>query len=167
MKNFIKGFKEFAMRGNVVDLAVGVMIGGAFGKIVTSLVNDLIMPLLGLILGRINLKGAFLTLNGVRYASVEEATAAGAGVFNYGAFITTVIDFILMALVIYVIVTLIQRVKPKTPLAPPKPQPNLCPHCKTEVHPDATRCPHCTSYLIEDDPSDPGFLPVGAEVGEN
>lgn len=142
------------MRGNVIDLAVGVMIGGAFSKIVTSLVNDMVMPLLGLILGRFNLKGAFISLDGHRYASVEEATAAGAGVFNYGAFITTVIDFVLMALVIYSIITIIQRVKPKK-AAEPKPAPRQCPHCRQELHTDATRCPHCTSYLVDDDTAEP------------
>ena len=163
VKRFLEGFKEFAMRGNVVDLAVGVMIGGAFGKIVSSVVNDLIMPLLGLILGRINLKGAFLALNGQHYLSVEEATAAGAGVFNYGEFITTVIDFILMALIIYLIVMLIQRFKPKEPEKSIATEPHLCQHCKMEVHLDATRCPHCTSYLVEDDPSDSSFLLTGGE----
>ena len=144
---FLKGFKEFAMRGNVVDLAVGVMIGGAFGKIVSSIVNDLFMPLLGLLLGRINLAGAFIALDGKSYATAADAAAAGAGVFNYGGFLSTVIDFIAMALVIYLIISLLTRVKRKPAPEAPKPAPRLCPACREEVNPEATRCPHCTSEL--------------------
>ena len=157
MKKFFKGFKDFAMRGNVVDLAVGVMIGAAFGQIVTSIVNDLVMPLLGLILGRFNLKGAFIALDGNHYASVDAATAAGSGVLNYGNFITSVINFILMALVIYSIITLIQRMSPKKP-EPSKTPPRLCPSCKSEVNKDATRCPFCTSYLTADGQPDKGTV---------
>ncbi|MDR1600387.1 MAG: large conductance mechanosensitive channel protein MscL [Oscillospiraceae bacterium] len=155
IKRYLKGFKEFAMRGNVMDLAVGVMIGGAFSQIVSSVVNDLVMPLIGLVLGRVNLAGLFIALDGKRYSSAAEATAAGAGVFNYGSFITKVIDFVLMALVIYGFVTLIKRFKPK-PKEELRPEPRLCPYCKTEVDQEATRCPHCTSYLVEDLPSDIG-----------
>ncbi|MDR2656954.1 MAG: large conductance mechanosensitive channel protein MscL [Oscillospiraceae bacterium] len=153
VKKFLKGFKEFAMRGNVMDLAVGVMIGGAFSQIVSSVVNDLVMPLIGLLLGRINLAGLFIALDGKRYASAAEAAAAGAGVFNYGSFITKVIDFVLMALVIYAMVTVIQRIVPK-PKEAPGPEPRLCPYCKSVLDADATRCPNCTSYLVDELPDD-------------
>ncbi|GHU67594.1 large-conductance mechanosensitive channel [Clostridia bacterium] len=153
VKKFLNGFKEFAMRGNVMDLAVGVMIGGAFSQIVSSVVNDLVMPLIGLLIGQVNLAGLFIALDGKHYASAADAAAAGAGVFNYGSFITKVIDFVLMALVIYAMVTIIQKVMPK-PKEAAKPEPHLCPYCKSELDADATRCPHCTSYLVEDLPSD-------------
>lgn len=146
MKKFLNEFKAFAMRGNVIDLAVGVMIGSAFGKITTSLVNDLFMPIIGLFTGGTSLNTWFIALDGNKYATAEEATAAGAGVFNYGNFIQTIIDFILIALCVFLFVKLINKLTPKKPEAPKK-APRICPYCKQEIADDATRCPHCTSEL--------------------
>lgn len=117
-----KEFREFAMRGNVLDLAVGVIIGGAFGKIVTSLVNDIIMPIIGFLLGgRINFIDFFVVLNGATYANLQEAKDAGAPVFAYGAFITTVIDFIIVAFVIFLLVKAANNLRKKQEAAPPAP----------------------------------------------
>lgn len=147
MKKFFQDFKTFALRGNVLDLAVGVIIGGAFGKIVSSLVNDLIMPLIGLILGGFNLSGAFYALDGQSYASIAEATEKGVGTFNYGLFLQTVIDFLLVALCIFLFLRAIARILPKKKEEAPAPAPRLCPFCFQPVHDEATRCPHCTSQI--------------------
>lgn len=145
MKKFLHDFKAFALKGNVLDLAVGVMIGGAFGKIVSSLVNDIFMPLIGLVLGGTNVSGAFLALDGQSYPSLEAATAAGAGTLNYGLFLQTVIDFILMALCIFLFLKIIMRVMPKKKEEGPAPAPRLCKYCLEPIHEKATRCPHCTA----------------------
>ncbi len=147
MKKFLQDFKAFAMKGNVVDMAVGVMVGGAFGKIVTSLVNDLFMPLIGLVLGGFNLSGAFLALDMNPYPSIEAAQAAGVGTMNYGVFLQTVLDFLLTALCVFFVIKLITKMRKKPEVAAPAPAPRLCPFCQTEIHKDATRCPHCTSEL--------------------
>ena len=147
MKKFLQEFKAFAMRGNVMDMAVGVMVGGAFSKIVTSLVNDLFMPLIGLILGGFNLSGAFLALDFQSYPSIEAAQAAGVGTLCYGQFLQAVIDFVLTALCVFLVIKLIGRLHRRKEEAAPAPAPRLCPFCKTEIALDATRCPHCTSRL--------------------
>ncbi len=142
MKKFLADFKAFALKGNVLDLAVGVIIGAAFGKIVTSLVNDIFMPLIGLIVGNVNLSGAFLALDG----KVHEA--ADASTLNYGMFLQNIIDFLLMALCVFLFVKLFARLslkKKKEEVAAPAPR--LCRFCKQAVHEEATRCPHCTSEL--------------------
>ena len=144
MKKFLSEFKAFAMRGNVVDMAVGVVIGGAFGSITTSLVNDIFMPLLGLITGGINFGGLFIALDGQKYASIEAATAAGVGTLNYGAFIQYVINFILIAFCMFLVIRVMNKMKKP---APAPVQPRVCPYCKSEIARDATRCPHCTSML--------------------
>ncbi len=144
LKKTIKEFKEFALKGNVVDMAVGVMVGGAFGKIVSSLVNDMFMPLISLLTGGIKVSDWFLALDGNTYATVEAAQAAGASTLNYGVFLQAIIDFFLMALCVFIVVKLMNRVLPKKP-APEKPR--LCPFCKGEIDKEATRCPHCTSQL--------------------
>ncbi len=131
-----KEFKEFAFKGNVVDLAVGVMIGAAFGKIVSSLVNDIFTPILSLITGKID----FSTL------AVKFGEGDGAASLNYGLFIQSVIDFILMALCIFLFVKFINKLKKPEPAAPAAPA-RKCPYCMSEVDPAATRCPHCTSQL--------------------
>ena len=146
MKKFFEEFKAFAMRGNVVDMAIGVIIGGAFGKITTSLVNDIFMPLLGIITGGVNFGGLFYALDGNHYASIEAATEADVGTLNYGAFITAVVDFVLIALCVFLFVKLVNKIMPKKPEAPKKPA-RVCPYCKSEIADDAMRCPHCTSQL--------------------
>ena len=147
MKKFLNEFKAFAMRGNVVDMAVGVVIGGAFGSITTSLVNDIFMPLLGVITGGINFGGLFYALDGQKYASIEAAKEAGVGTLNYGAFIQYVINFILIAFCMFIVVRLMNKMKKPAPApAPAKPK-RLCPYCRSEIADDATRCPHCTSVL--------------------
>lgn len=149
MKKFLEEFKAFAMRGNVVDMAVGVVIGGAFGSITTSLVNDIFMPLLGVITGGINFGGLFYALDGQKYASIEAAKEAGVGTLNYGAFIQYVINFILIAFCMFLVVRLMNKLKKPEPApAPAKPK-RICPFCKSEIADDATRCPHCTSMLNE------------------
>ena len=137
-------FKKFAMRGNVIDMAVGVIIGGAFGKIVGSLVNDIIMPPIGMAMGKIDFKNLFISLNGKEQATLEAAKKAGAPVLAYGSFINTVMDFLILAFVIFMMVKQINKL---TPPPAPKPDPRLCPYCKSEIADDATRCPHCTSQL--------------------
>ena len=137
-------FKKFAMRGNVIDMAVGVIIGGAFGKIVGSLVNDIIMPPIGMAMGKMDFKNLFLSLNGKEYATLEAAKKAGAPVLAYGSFINTVMDFLILAFVIFMMVKQINKL---TPPPAPKPEPRNCPYCKSELADDATRCPHCTSQL--------------------
>ena len=137
-------FKKFAMRGNVVDMAVGVIIGGAFGKIVGSVVNDIIMPPIGMLMGKIDFKNLFISLNGKEYATLEAAKKAGAPVLAYGSFINSIIDFLILAFVIYLMVSQINKLK-KAP--EPEPDPRLCPYCKQPVDDEATRCPHCTSEL--------------------
>ena len=147
MKKFLEEFKAFAMRGNVVDMAVGVVIGGAFGSITTSLVNDIFMPLLGVITGGINFGGLFYALDGQKYASIEAAQAAGVGTLNYGAFIQYVINFILIAFCMFLVVRLMNKLKKPEPTPAPAKPPRICPFCKSEIAEDATRCPHCTSML--------------------
>ena len=149
MKKFFEEFKAFAMRGNVVDMAIGVIIGGAFGKITTSLVNDIFMPILGLLTGGINFGGLFYALDGNAYASAEAAAEAGVGTINYGAFIQCVIDFVLVALCMFLVIKFMNRLKKPEPAPAPAKAPRLCPFCRTEIADDATRCPHCTSQLGE------------------
>jgi len=144
----IKAFKEFVMRGNVIDLAVAVIIGGAFGKIVTSLVNDILMPPVGLVLGRVDFSNLYLNLSHTPYASLAEAKAAGAPTINYGLFFNTIIDFLIVALVIFVVVRAVSRLEHLRG-APPPPPPTAkdCPYCFSSIPLKATRCPHCTSEL--------------------
>lgn len=146
-----KEFKEFAFKGNVIDLAVGVMIGGAFGKIVTSVVNDLFMPLLSLITGSLDFTNLFIAINSdVHYDKLADAQAAGVATFNYGLFITNVIDFLLIALSVFLFVKLINKLRLKKEETPaPAPEERKCPYCKSGIAEGATRCPHCTSKLEE------------------
>ncbi|MFX4263842.1 large conductance mechanosensitive channel protein MscL [Pelotomaculum propionicicum] len=140
-----KEFKEFAMRGNMVDLAVGIIIGAAFGKIITSLVNDVIMPPIGLLLGKVDFSNLFVDLSGKHYSTLAEAKAAGAATINYGLFLNTVIDFIIVAFVIFLIIRQINRLKREEP--PAAPNTKDCPYCCTAVPVKATRCPHCTAEI--------------------
>lgn len=129
----------------MIDLAFAVIIGGAFGKIITSLVNDIIMPPLGLLFGNVNFTDLFVSLNGTKYASLADAQAAGAATINYGVFINTVIDFIIVAFVIFLLIRQMNRMK-KAP-APVVPTSKECPYCYTQIPIPATRCPNCTSEL--------------------
>ncbi|SHN60060.1 large conductance mechanosensitive channel [Butyrivibrio hungatei DSM 14810] len=142
-------FREFIMRGNVLDMAVGVIIGGAFQKIISSLVDDIIMPVISLLTGGIDFNNMFVSLDGSEYATLEAAKEAGAATINYGTFITVVINFILMALVIFFIVKFMNKLSNK--LAKEKAEApattKICPRCKSEINIEATRCPHCTSEL--------------------
>lgn len=154
---FLAEFKAFAMRGNVIDLAVGVIIGGAFQKIVTSVVNDLVMPFVGLLTGGLNFADQFVILKlpeGVTEAAVTSVAVAkelGVTTWNYGAFITEVINFIIMAFVIFLLVKGINSLnglgKKKEEEPAPAPTTKVCPFCKSEIALDATRCAHCTSEL--------------------
>lgn len=147
MKKFMNEFKAFAVKGNVIDMAVGVIIGGAFGKIVASLVNDIFMPVISLLTGGVNVSGLFIQLSGAeKFASVDAAKEAGVATFNYGLFIQNIIDFVLVALCVFLFVKLMNGMKKKEPEAP-KAEARKCPFCKGEVADDATRCPHCTSEI--------------------
>lgn len=130
----IKEFKEFAMKGNMIELAIGVIIGGAFGKVVTSIVNDIVMPPFGFLLGRVNFTGLFISLNGVQYESLAQAKEASAPTLNYGLFINTVLDFLIVALVIFFSVKQLNRLRKKqeVPPAPPK-NTKGCPECLSEI----------------------------------
>jgi large conductance mechanosensitive channel len=150
-----KEFREFLMRGNVVDLAVGIIIGGAFGAIVTSLVNDIIMPPIGLLLGKINFSDLFINLSGTPYPSVAAAKAAGAPTINYGIFINTLINFLIVALVIFLIVKAVNRMRRPAP-KPATPDTKDCPYCLTTIPAKATRCPDCTSELAKGPVPTPG-----------
>jgi large conductance mechanosensitive channel len=142
----LKEFREFVMRGNVLDLAVGVIIGGAFGKIVSSLVTDVIMPLIGLILGgRTNFTDYFVALNGQTYETLQAAKDAGAPVLAYGSFISVVIDFVIIAFVIFLVVKAAHSLKRQP--TPATPTTKECPHCFSTIAIKATRCPNCTSEL--------------------
>ena len=141
----LKEFKVFIMRGNVVDLAVGIIIGGAFGKIVSSFVNDILMPPLGLLLGKINFSDLFINLSDKKYPSVAAAKAAGAPTINYGLFINSMIDFLIVSFAIYVMIMQINRFKEKP--AEASPTTKECPFCFSAIPLKAVRCPHCTSTL--------------------
>jgi large conductance mechanosensitive channel len=140
-------FREFAMRGNVVDLAVGIIIGAAFGKIVTSLVNDIVMPPIGLVLGRVDFSNLFINLSGQSFASLTEAKAAGVPTINYGVFLNTVMDFVIVAFAIFLLVRFINRLSRQPEATPAVPTTRECPFCLSSIPLRATRCPQCTSTL--------------------
>jgi large conductance mechanosensitive channel len=144
---FISEFKEFAVKGNVIDLAVGFVLGAAFGKIVTSLVNDVIMPPIGMLLGGVNFTDLFVSLDGKSYASLEIAQAAGAPVIAYGSFINVIIEFLIIALALFFVIKAINRLKRQEP--PAEPNTKDCPYCKESIPKEAVRCPHCTSDLAK------------------
>jgi large conductance mechanosensitive channel len=141
----LKEFKEFAVRGNVVDLAVGIIIGGAFGKIISSFVSDILMPPIGALLGGLDFTNFFLTLKGDAFPTLEAAKTAGSVTLNYGLFLTTVIDFIIVAFAIFLLIRQINRMKAKP--APADPTTKECPYCYSNIAIKATRCPECTSQL--------------------
>lgn len=141
----LKEFREFAMRGNVLDMAVGIIIGGAFGKIVTSLVNDILMPPIGLVLGKVDFSNLFIDLSGQSHASLGQAKAAGAATINYGLFLNTVLDFVIVAFAIFLLIRQVNRLQRPAPAAAPSTKD--CPYCVSKVALHATRCPQCTSDL--------------------
>ncbi len=142
-----KEFKEFISRGNVIDMAVGIIIGAAFGGVVSSLVNDIIMPPIGMVLGRVDFKNLYFSLDGQNHGSLAQAQQSGAPVIAYGAFINTVIDFLIVAFIIFLLVRAFNRLQrdPKTDQHAPTTKD--CPYCKMSIPKDATRCPDCTSRL--------------------
>ncbi len=148
-KSLAGEFREFIMRGNVMDMAIGVIIGGAFQKIISSLVDDIIMPLIGLLTGGVDFNNKFICLDGSSYDTLEAAKEAGAATLNYGTFITVIINFILMALVIFFLVKFMNNMnnKFKKEEAEAPATTKICPRCKSEINIEATRCPHCTSEL--------------------
>jgi large conductance mechanosensitive channel len=138
----IKEFREFAARGNVIDLAVGVIIGAAFGKVVTSVVNDLIMPPIGMALGRVDFSSLFVPLDGGTYASLAEAKAKGAPTLNYGVFMNTLLEFVIVAFAVFLLVKQVNRLR-----GPAGVDTRDCPYCYSKMALKATRCPACTSEV--------------------
>lgn len=143
----LKEFRDFALRGNVIDLAVGVIIGAAFGKIITSFVSDILTPPIGLLLGKVDLTNLFIDMSGHGYRSLADAKAAGAATLNYGLFLNNIIDFLIVAFVIFIFIRAINHMQ--RPVLPPEPGTKACPYCATDIPIKATRCPHCTSQLQE------------------
>ncbi len=141
----LKEFRDFAVKGNVVDLAIGVIIGASFGKIVTSFVSDIIMPPIGFLMGNVNLADMFITLSKTKYDTLEAAKTAGAVTINIGVFLSTIIDFLIVALVIFLIVKKINQLKRKP--QPQEPNTKDCPYCLSSVPIKATKCAFCTSEL--------------------
>lgn len=143
MKKFAEEFKAFIMRGNVIDMAIGVIIGGAFSDIVNSLVNDIVMPVISLITGKINFTDKMLSLDGKSYVSLQDARDLGGKVLAYGNFIQIVIQFLLTAFVIFLVIKGINKLHKPAPEE--EPVTKVCPYCKSEIHIEATKCPHCAS----------------------
>lgn len=142
----LKEFKEFAVKGNVIDMAVGVVIGGAFGKIVTSLINDIIMPVVGKLIGGVDFSNMFISLDGKTYTTLAAAQEAAAPTINYGVFINTIFEFLIIAFSIFMVVKAINRLKKEEEEEVTTKE---CPYCKSEINIVATRCPNCTSELKE------------------
>ena len=147
MRNLMNEFKEFIMRGSVVDLAVGFIVGAAFSGVVASLVNDILMPPIGLLLGKVDFSNLFVSLTGQHYPSLASAKAAGAATINYGLFINLLIHFIIVALVLFLVIHLMSQLQRKKEAEAAEPTTKGCPLCYTDIPMQATRCPHCTSTL--------------------
>jgi len=147
----LREFKEFAMRGNVVDMAVGIIIGAAFGSIVSSLVADILMPPIGLLLGNVDFSNLFFVLKSGKvagpYAALADAKAAGAVTINYGVFVNAVISFVIVAFAVFLLIRAINRLKRQEVAPPPAPTTKVCPYCVSTIFITATRCAHCTSEL--------------------
>lgn len=147
----IKEFKEFAVKGNVVDMAVGIIIGGAFGTIVKSLVDDVIMPPVGLLLGGVDFKDLFIVLRagdpGPPYVTIADAQASGAVTLNYGQFINNILAFVIVAFAVFILVKAINRLRREEQVEPESPTDKACPFCATTIPIQALRCPNCTSAL--------------------
>ena len=142
----LKEFKAFAMRGNVLDMAVGVIIGAAFGKIVASLVDDILMPPIGRLMGGMDFSNLFVSLNSQGYPSLAAAKAAGAATINYGLFLNSIINFLIVAFAIFILLKQVNRLQKPAP-APAAPAAKDCPRCLSAIPAKATRCPHCTSEI--------------------
>lgn len=140
-------FKRFLLRGSVLDLAVAFILGAAFGKIVTSLVEDVLMPPLGLLLGKVDFSNLFINLSGTAYPSVAAAKAAGAATLNYGIFLNTIVEFVVVAFAVFILVQQVNRLMVKPEVAPAAPTTKECPYCCSTISRNATRCPQCTSSL--------------------
>ena len=143
----LKEFKKFALQGNVLDMAIGIIIGAAFGKIVSSLVADVLMPPIGLLVGKIDVSSLFLNLSGQDYPTLAAAKAAGAPTINYGVFLNNILDFVILAFVIFLLVKQVNRLKAKEAPAPASPTTRECPRCLSTVPLKASRCAYCTSDL--------------------
>lgn len=143
----LKEFKEFALKGNVLDLAVGIVIGAAFGKIVSSFVADVLMPPLSLILGKVDVSNLFIDLSGKGYATIAAAKAAGAATLNYGLFLQSILDFLIVAFAIFIVVKQINRFRKEAPAPIAEPTTKECQFCSTQIPIPARRCPNCTSSL--------------------
>ncbi|GAA4841820.1 large conductance mechanosensitive channel protein MscL [Paenibacillus vulneris] len=144
----LKEFKEFAMKGNMIDLAIGVIVGGAFGKVVTSIVNDVVMPPIGLLLGRVNFTDLFISLNGKSYDTLAAAKSDGAPTLNIGMFINTLLDFLIVSFVIFLAVKQLNRLRKKQEDKPdPKKETKECPECLSDIPKQAVRCKFCTAYV--------------------
>jgi large conductance mechanosensitive channel len=144
----LKEFREFAMKGSVVDLAIGVVIGAAFGKIVDSLVKDILMPPIGRLLGGVDFSSLFVTLSGGGpYPSLKAAQDAGAATLNYGLFLNAVIQFLIVAFALFMVVKAVNRMRRQEATAPPPPTSKLCPQCQMEIPIKAAKCGHCTSAV--------------------
>jgi len=141
-----KEFKEFAMKGNVLDMAVGIIIGAAFGKIITSFVSDILMPPIGLLLGKMDFSSLFINISGQSYPSIAAAKAAGAATLNYGIFLNAIIDFLIVAFAIFLLIRQVNRMKRQPAEAAPTTKD--CPFCASAIPIPAKKCPHCTSQLI-------------------
>lgn len=148
-KKVMGEFKTFALKGNILDLAIGMIIGTAFTKIVNSLVNEVIMPALSLITGKIDFTNLFIALDGKEYATLDAAKTAGIATINYGTFISSVIDFLLVAIVIFIFMRYIFKKRKEEPAPIQAPKTKKCPYCISEIPEEATRCAHCTSILEE------------------
>lgn len=158
MSKLLKEFKQFAVQGNMLDMAVGMIIGSAFKDIVNSVVNDLIMPIVSIFTGKIDFSNMFIALDGNTYATLAAAEEVDAAVFKYGLFITEIINFVILAFVIFMMVKGINKLrttaehlehKEEAPAAPAEPTEKVCPYCQSTISIKATRCPHCTSELTE------------------
>lgn len=145
--SIITEFKEFAVKGNAIDMAVGIVIGSAFGTIVNSLVNDIIMPPIGLLLGGVDFTNLFVNLSGEKYATLTLAQEAGVATINYGLFINALISFLIIAWALFMIVKMMNKLKKEEPMAEETPTTKECPFCKSSIHIEATRCSACTAEL--------------------
>jgi large conductance mechanosensitive channel len=143
----LKEFKEFAMRGNVLDMAIGIILGAAFGKIISSLVSDILLPPLGLLMGKVDFSSLFVNLSGQPYPSLTAAKSAGAPTVNYGVFLQTIFDFLIIAFVIFLLVRQVNRLMRKPEARPAAPTTKECPYCLSAIPIKATRCGHCTSEV--------------------